>query len=444
MNLRKRTKLLVEELNQKFFERDEVIRLMLLAQYSQKNMFLIGIPGTGKTQLIKMLFRVLDNARFWSLLFSKETKVSQVFGQEKYIDGTAIYNVKDTALDSHIVFFDEMYKATNELLNSFLQFLAEKTYSEGGIDKPTPVVTVYGASNELPSGKDVAPFSDRFLFWYDVPRIMDQTNLKNFFLNQFNTDKNIANKINISELSQIAELAKQVEISDDFFEMFFTIKNALSKANSTTSGQTLSEISDRKYGYIMETIRVATVVNEDKTPDDSYLLLLVHMTWQTYAEKKRVKEIIYDCLFSNNIYLDSVLIKCENEFFSKKSICNAFNIYIEHKMQFKPNHTYTSFEELYQHILTYYREINNEFGVIKKMMEKKKYNDELEKLIEHNIFLPNIKSPSFSKVMIEKIKDLHFEYELMEIRLRKWLEENTSVQIYNQIYIDKQYRSEKK
>ena len=440
MNLRTRTLSLLDELNQKFFERDEVIRLMLLAQYSQKNMFLIGIPGTGKTQLIKMLFNSLKGARFWSLLFNKTTKVEQVFGEEIYIDGTATYSTKGTALDAHILFFDEMFKASNSLLNSFLQLLAEKTYSEGGIDVKTPVVTVYGASNELPTGADIAPFSDRFLIWYDVPRIKKEENIKKFLLNQFNTDKKIQHPIELVELEIIKKQASEIPITDEFFKMFFLIKNALTKANSTSAGQSLSEISDRKYGYIMETIRVATVVNEDATPNDSYLLLLIHMTWQTYAEKKRVREIVYDCLFSNNVYLDGQIIKLENEFFKKQSICNSFNIYIEHKIYFKPNFTYNTFEELYQLVLKYYHEIASEYKIIQKIIAKKKYNDELEVLIEKNIFLPNIKSPSFTKNMIERVNTLNFDYEMMVTRLEKWLTENQTSLQYNELFREKQYQ----
>lgn len=440
MNLRHRTLLLLEELNQKFFERDEVLRLMLLAQYSQKNMFLIGIPGTGKTQLIKMLFNSLRDAKFWSLLFNKTTKVEQVFGKEIYVDGTATFDTKGTALDAHILFFDEMFKASNSLLNSFLQLLAEKTYSEGGVDIEAPVITVYGASNELPVGDDIAPFSDRFLIWYDVPRMKKEENIKKFLMNQFNTDKNIKNPIELVDLEIIKEQAREIKITDEFFNTFFLIKNALTKANSTSAGQSLTEISDRKYGYIMETIRVATVVNEDVTPNDSYLLLLVHMTWQTYAEKKRVREIIYDCLFSNDVYLDAKIIKLENEFFKKQSVCNSFAIYIDHKIYFKPNSTYNTFEELYQLVLKYFNEIVDEYKTIQKIIVKKEYNDRLEVLIEKNIFLPNIKSPSFTKEMIERVNTLNFDYEMTVVRLEKWLTENQSALQYNELFREKQYQ----
>ena len=54
---------LINEIDKKVIEREELVRLMVLSIFSKSHIFLIGPPGVGKTYIINIVIRAIKDAK---------------------------------------------------------------------------------------------------------------------------------------------------------------------------------------------------------------------------------------------------------------------------------------------------------------------------------------------------------------------------------------------
>src|SRR6185369_6548064 len=62
-----------------------------------------------------------------------------------------------------IVFLDEIFKANSAILNSLLGVLNERLFTVGGSVVKVPLLSCFGASNEVPNDEELMAVFDRFL-----------------------------------------------------------------------------------------------------------------------------------------------------------------------------------------------------------------------------------------------------------------------------------------
>ncbi len=148
-----------------FLGKTETIRLMLIAALAGEHMVLIGPPGTAKSALVR-LFSKLVQAKYFEYLLTRFTEPNEIFGP---IDITAFrggeYKRRTSGMlpESEIVFLDEVFKANSAILNSLLSVLNERLYTVGGAVIKVPLISAFGASNEVPNDEDLMAVFDRFL-----------------------------------------------------------------------------------------------------------------------------------------------------------------------------------------------------------------------------------------------------------------------------------------
>jgi MoxR-like ATPase len=65
--------------------------------------------------------------------------------------------------EAEIVFLDEVFKANSAILNSLLTLLNERRYANGSNVISCPLLSVFGASNEVPNDENLQAIFDRFL-----------------------------------------------------------------------------------------------------------------------------------------------------------------------------------------------------------------------------------------------------------------------------------------
>ncbi len=153
--------------NENFIDREEEIRLILLGMLSRKHVLLLGPPGTTKSGIVNTVTSSLELSYFRQLMNQFSTP-DEIFGPvdiKRYKeDGIYSRITKGKAADSEILFLDEVFKAGPSILNALLSLMEERIYDNGDIEIQAPVISIIGASNEMPSNDDgLEAFYDRFL-----------------------------------------------------------------------------------------------------------------------------------------------------------------------------------------------------------------------------------------------------------------------------------------
>lgn len=118
------------------------------------------------------------------------------------------------------MFLDEIFKSSNGVLNSLLQALNERTYTNEGITAPIPTISFIGASNELPDFQDpekevLRALYDRFSLKIITEYIQDKENrMRVLRAKQTGSSPGTLTVITLPELEQMQREVRQVEIPD--------------------------------------------------------------------------------------------------------------------------------------------------------------------------------------------------------------------------------------
>lgn len=163
--LHERLRHVASTLDAQFIGKDEVIRLLLVAVVAGEHMVLVGPPGTAKSALIRTLAEQLD-ARYFEYLLTRFTEPNEIFGPvdiAAFREGRYRRNIEGMLPEAEIVFLDEVFKSNSAILNALLTLLNERKYTSGGQILRCPLISVFAASNEVPSDETLDAIFDRFL-----------------------------------------------------------------------------------------------------------------------------------------------------------------------------------------------------------------------------------------------------------------------------------------
>lgn len=148
-----------------FLGKSETVRLMLVAAVAGEHVLLIGPPGTAKSAIVRLFAKLVD-ARYFEYLLTRFTEPNEVFGPidiKAFREGSYQRRMDGMLPTAEIVFLDEIFKANSAILNSLLGVLNERTYTVGGSVVNVPLISAFGASNEVPNDEDLMAVFDRFL-----------------------------------------------------------------------------------------------------------------------------------------------------------------------------------------------------------------------------------------------------------------------------------------
>lgn len=163
--LHQRMRRVAEVLQGTFIGKDEIIRLMCVAIVAGEHCVLLGPPGTAKSALIRTLAQLLQTTYFEYLL-TRFTEPNELFGPvdiNAFRQGQYRRNTRGMLPEAEIVFLDEIFKSNSAILNALLTLLNERKYVSGGETLDCPLISVFGASNEVPSDETLGAIFDRFL-----------------------------------------------------------------------------------------------------------------------------------------------------------------------------------------------------------------------------------------------------------------------------------------
>src|ERR1700732_289621 len=166
-----------EELNHNFQERAELIDGALCALLSGSHVLIIGPPGTAKSMLSDELCRRIEGANYFQWLLTKFSTPEEIFGAVslsglEHDDYRRVTSHKLPA--AHIAFLDEIFKSNSSILNALLTIINERIFHNGRERVVVPLITMFGASNELPDEAELTALYDRFMLRFMADYITEE------------------------------------------------------------------------------------------------------------------------------------------------------------------------------------------------------------------------------------------------------------------------------
>ena len=157
---------LLEVLESGLVERRQVLRLSLLGALAGEHTLLIGPPGTAKSALARRIHLAFREARYFERLLTRFTVPEELFGplsiraleEDRYERHVAGF-----LPDAEVAFIDEVFKANSAILNALLTLLNEREFDNGAGRLRCPLISVIGATNQVPEDEVGEAFFDRFL-----------------------------------------------------------------------------------------------------------------------------------------------------------------------------------------------------------------------------------------------------------------------------------------
>lgn len=165
-----------QELEERFTHRDEVIDTLALAAVCQEHVLLLGPPGTGKTEVVSRFAAELSMPTFHYLL-TRFTEPAELFGPldlPAFKEGRYHLRTEGMLPEARIAFLDEVFQGSSAILNTLLTLVHERVFHNGAAHQKVPLITLVGASNDLPEDPTLRAFSDRFVLRLQVDPVPEE------------------------------------------------------------------------------------------------------------------------------------------------------------------------------------------------------------------------------------------------------------------------------
>ncbi|MCW5830461.1 MAG: AAA family ATPase [Deltaproteobacteria bacterium] len=274
------------ELKQTFIEREELIDGTLAALLAREHVLLIGPPGTAKSMLADELCKRIDGADYFQWLLTKFTTPEEIFGpiSLKALERDEYTRIpRDKLPVAHVAFLDEIFKANSSILNALLSLINERKFHNGDKPQDAPLISMFGASNELPDEEELTALYDRFMLRYLVKYLEEDANFVSMLaLKQPKT----RTRITLKELDEIQDEVTAIDLPDLVMNLILTVRNKLKKENIIPS--------DRRFRNSLNLLRAVAYMEGRSHVTDSDLMILCHVLWTTPDDIPVVENVVYD------------------------------------------------------------------------------------------------------------------------------------------------------
>ncbi|MGH7162023.1 MAG: AAA family ATPase, partial [Planctomycetota bacterium] len=149
---------------------DEAVELVLLALFSGGHGLLEGVPGIGKTLLVRTLAETIE-ATFQRIQFTPDLMPADVTGTTilyEGSDGSREFRFRPGPIFAHVVLADEINRATPKTQSALLEAMEERQVTSDGTTRPLPLPFLVLATQNPIEMEGTYPLPeaqlDRFLY----------------------------------------------------------------------------------------------------------------------------------------------------------------------------------------------------------------------------------------------------------------------------------------
>ncbi|MEV8297584.1 MULTISPECIES: AAA family ATPase [Streptomyces] len=289
----RRLRAIGDELSDRFYERADVVRTLVVTLLAGQHSLVLGPPGTAKSEMARELTGRIDGASYWEILLSKFTAPTRMFGP---IDVAALARgeyrqvYEGRATTAHVAFIDEIFKCSTAALNETLGFLNERIYhpENGGEPIRCPLIGAITASNELPTGEDSAAIYDRLLVRVEVGYLADPSNFAALVRSAVGrTEAPPRTTVDLAALQHaVSEAVPAVEVPDAAVDAVCTLRAALRRKELVAS--------DRRWRQAVRLLQASAYLDGRPAVADTDLSVLTHVLWDSPAQRPVVeREVLH-------------------------------------------------------------------------------------------------------------------------------------------------------
>lgn len=268
-------------------ERDAEIHSAILAILAKRHLFMFGSPGVAKSLLVDRLCAHIVNALQFKWLLTKHSVPEEIYG------GPDLLTLKDKGIyrritdgklpQAHLAFLDETFKANSAILNSLLKILNENEFDNPGDDPHVPLISLFAASNELPTSSELNALADRLHLWHYVQPINDTSNFVKMLMSE---ETEPTTFITLDDIYAAQAEVANVTIGDDVLSALVELSDRLKEEEIS--------VTDRKFKQSLAVIKAEAWLNGRDKADVMDTKPLQHMLWRDPSQIAIVRTAVYD------------------------------------------------------------------------------------------------------------------------------------------------------
>lgn len=233
-----------EEIGKGIIGQKEIIDNVLIAIFSGGNVLLEGMPGLGKTQLVKTISKVL-NLKFSRIQFTPDLMPADVVGTNLIVkeNDSTKFKFEEGPVFTNLLLADEINRATPKTQSALLEAMGEKSVTVGKItyNMPKPFMVLATQNPIEQEGTYLLPEAqlDRFQFKVkvDFPSLDELSKIMDLTLGK--EEEKINSVLNDKEILEMKETIKEIPMADAVKE--YALKIILATHPEVKGGHELSK-----------------------------------------------------------------------------------------------------------------------------------------------------------------------------------------------------------
>lgn len=170
-----------DSLAARYVNRTDMAEAIILSAYSGLDFFALGTPGTAKSTMIKEFLNQHFEGNVFTATLDRTTTASRLVGNvhpKRYMEeGIEEHQTENMIVEADMAFVDEVFKGAKGCRECLLDILADRTFKQVGREHPIPLLTMFSASNELPTDNSDSAFYSRLQIRVYVKDLSEPTDV---------------------------------------------------------------------------------------------------------------------------------------------------------------------------------------------------------------------------------------------------------------------------